>query len=222
MLTTQIEYKELEIDYNSIVDKLNIEKGEQALYLRQIFEEVVLEITSICKPSYTYCCYPAKIISKNEITVGDCVFKTGPVITKLATGATSAFVFAATSGNEFETYLRSLKGEHIKEFFADAIGSEIPEAIIGFMLAKLFQGGKREGRYHSLSFSPGYCGWSVAEQKMLFSLLPEKPSGILLNESSLMTPLKSVTGFIFEGYEMFPDKYFCDNCKNLSCIISKK
>lgn len=222
MQTTFVDYNELVIDYNSVVTKLNIEKGDLALFLRQIFDEIVCEVSELCNPSYTYCHHPAKIVSKDEIEVGGSLFKTGPVITKLAKGAISAYVFAATAGNEFEQYLRSLRGNNLKEFFADAIGSEIPEAIIKYMIKRLFLGKNKDNIFHSLPFSPGYCGWSVTEQKLLFSLLPDNPSGILLNDSSLMTPIKSVTGFLFKGYERFPEEYLCKNCKNLSCIISKK
>ena len=42
---------------------------------------------------------------------------------------------------------------------------------------------------HTNRFSPGYCGWHVNEQKLLFSLLPDNVCGITLNSSALMYPI---------------------------------
>ncbi|MCK7538940.1 MAG: hypothetical protein MZV63_52410 [Marinilabiliales bacterium] len=43
-------------------------------------------------------------------------------------------------------------------------------------------------------FSPGYCGWDVAEQHKLFSFFKDNFCGITLTESALMNPVKSVSG----------------------------
>ncbi len=51
----------------------------------------------------------------------------------------------------------------------------------------------------SLPFSPGYCDWPVREQTKLFSLLPDKPAGVTLSDSWLMTPRKSITGILGIG-----------------------
>ncbi|MEI6755003.1 MAG: vitamin B12 dependent-methionine synthase activation domain-containing protein [Paludibacter sp.] len=52
------------------------------------------------------------------------------------------------------------------------------------------------------SYSPRHCSWHVREHKQLFSLFPEKPCGVGLNESSLMHPVKSVSGIIGLGKDI--------------------
>ena len=59
-------------------------------------------------------------------------------------------------------------------------------------------------------YSPGYCGWHVTQQKFFFSLLPEQPCGVRLSESSLMSPIKSVSGVIAVGERIVKRKYGCE------------
>jgi cobalamin-dependent methionine synthase I len=69
-------------------------------------------------------------------------------------------------------------------------------------------------------YSPGYCGWSVADQHLLFSFLPANFCGITLNESALMHPIKSVSGIIGIGKEMVKNPYQCNICDVTDCIMS--
>lgn len=72
-----------------------------------------------------------------------------------------------------------------------------------------------------LRFSPGYCGWHISSQKNLFEHLMPGEIGIVLNETYLMSPLKSVTGVIVSGQKeifRFEDTFdFCAECKDHTC-----
>ncbi len=79
---------------------------------------------------------------------------------------------------------------------------------------------------HVLSYSPGYCGWHVSGQKKLFEYLKPGKIGISLNESFLMSPLKSVTGVLIAGsreIHLFEANYpFCKFCKDPTCLDRRK
>ncbi len=72
-----------------------------------------------------------------------------------------------------------------------------------------------------LGYSPGYCGWHISGQKKLFKFLQPEKIGINLNNSYLMTPLKSVTGVLIGGpkeIHIFDDHFgYCGACKDRSC-----
>ena len=72
-----------------------------------------------------------------------------------------------------------------------------------------------------IRFSPGYCGWHISGQKKLFEFLRPGEIGIELNDSCLMTPLKSVSGVVVAGKKeifIFDDLFdFCADCDNRSC-----
>jgi len=72
-----------------------------------------------------------------------------------------------------------------------------------------------------LGYSPGYCGWDLSGQKKLFQHLNPGEIGITLNESYLMSPLKSVSGVLVHGdreIHVFESSFtFCSYCKNQTC-----
>ncbi len=72
-----------------------------------------------------------------------------------------------------------------------------------------------------LRYSPGYCGWHVSGQKKLFEILHPEDIGVMLLDSFIMKPLKSVSGVLVAGrrdIHDFRDSYpFCKQCKTHSC-----
>lgn len=78
----------------------------------------------------------------------------------------------------------------------------------------------------TLAYSPGYCGWHVSGQRKLFQFLKPEQIGITLNDSCLMTPLKSVSGVLVSGtneIHIFDNNYsFCEECTTYSCKIRMK
>lgn len=75
--------------------------------------------------------------------------------------------------------------------------------------------------FRVLGYSPGYCGWHISGQEKLFQFIRPDKIGISLNESYLMSPLKSVTGVLVAGKKeihIFKSNFsFCALCKHHSC-----
>jgi hypothetical protein len=86
---------------------------------------------------------------------------------------------------------------------------------------RLEEGGKLSRASGILRYSPGYCGWDVSGQKVLFEYLKPEEIGITLRDSYLMEPLKSVSGVIAAGPAEIHDfelAYpFCRDCVTKSC-----
>ena len=57
--------------------------------------------------------------------------------------------------------------------------------------------------------------WSA--QRDLFAYIGDHPTGITINESCLMQPIKSVSGIIGIGDEVRKRPYGCDICNSASC-----
>ena len=75
----------------------------------------------------------------------------------------------------------------------------IAEAASDIMQNELGKSAAISGNKITNRYSPGYCGWQVAEQHKLFQLIPDNYCGIRLTESALMDPEKSVSGIIGIG-----------------------
>jgi hypothetical protein len=231
MVTKILSLPQLAIKPDAIIDSLCHENKEAKVtgnqeYLLEITRDIMADLSRICNPQYGYELFNVKMIVNDYLEIDksfvhpECVtFNVGSRIASSFAGAESVAVFVSTAGNAFEHYMRSQKDNILKEFITDAIGSEIPEAVNKILLKELEEQLKRDIYELHLSnpYSPGYCGWDVAEQQKLFSLLPPEPCGIKLNASSLMAPLKSVSGIIAIGKNVKKTGYKCDECDINNC-----
>ena len=106
---------------------------------------------------------------------------------------------------EYEAYQHRLtdEGDMVRTFIADAIGSVIAEKCADQMEIAVQQSIDKLGWHHTNRFSPGYCGWHV--------------SGVRLTDSSLMLPIKSVSGIIGLGKEVRRLDYTCGLCNFEKC-----
>ncbi len=72
-----------------------------------------------------------------------------------------------------------------------------------------------------MRYSPGYCGWHLSGQRALFDCLRPQRVGVVLRDSFLMDPLKSVSGVMIAGpadTHSFEAAYpFCSECVSRGC-----
>jgi hypothetical protein len=106
-------------------------------------------------------------------------------------------------------------------YVLDVIGSVAADKMAQKLLQNLEQEVAVQGLGITDSFSPGYCNWSVEEQQTLFSLLPQGFCGITLSASSLMDPVKSVSGITGIGAGLRPKGYQCNWCTDRQCLYGK-
>jgi hypothetical protein len=139
-------------------------------------------------------------------------------------------------GEAFALYVATLGtplAERIQELFAtndlgrgwmlDAVASSGADRLSDLLASRFEEELGSDGRPGArvLPYSPGYCGWTVRGQKKLFARLGPGKIGVTLNDSCLMTPIKSVSGVLVAGpgeiHRIRPDFEFCDECKTRSC-----
>lgn len=141
-------------------------------------------------------------------------FATGPEIAGQLVGAERVALFVGTVGAGYEQLHRRYteEDEPLLIYALDAVGSELAERIAGRIEKIIGAQAKAAGLSISNRYSPGYCGWKVAEQHALFSLLPKDFCGITLSPSAMMRPIKSVSGVIGLGAGVKHNAYRCDLC----------
>ena len=129
-------------------------------------------------------------------------------------------VFACTIGDAVFEKSRSLmkNNEMLHGYIYDIYGSLAVENAMEQVQNNLKIEMAGIGSGISNRYSPGYCGWNVAEQKKLFGLLPPGFCGISLSESCLMQPIKSISGFIGIGPEIRYKEYTCEVCDSSQCL----
>ena len=146
------------------------------------------------------------------------------IIASQMKGADHIAAFVCTIGNSLEKLSRELmdKGEALEGYILDLIGSEVAEGIAEYLHKNVEQLSLSNRLQVSNRFSPGYCGWDVKEQNKLFDLFQQPCCGITLNSSSLMNPIKSVSGIIGIGPSVKFAPYSCSKCDDEYCIYRNK
>ena len=151
-------------------------------------------------------------------------FDIGRIIERQLRGSEAYTLFICTSGVEFEAYQQRLKqaDDMVRVFIADSLGSVIAEKCADQMEIAVQESIDKLGWHHTNRFSPGYCGWHVSQQQLLFPLFEGHTCGVRLTDSSLMLPIKSVSGIIGLGKEVRRLDYTCGLCNFEKCYKRHK
>lgn len=140
-------------------------------------------------------------------------------------------VFAFTLGNKISLKIDELSrsGDVAQAGALDAAASVAADYGSEFCCQyfhKILSTDKSYKNKSVVAYSPGYCGWHVTGQKKLFQILKPEQIGVKLNESFLMTPIKSVSGILIAGKKSinyFKPKWdFCETCVTYSCLQRMK
>ena len=213
----------ISLDLQEIYRGMGYADAEPEEGIRHYVAEMIDRIARVCEPCFGYEIVPVEQVGTRDLTIGGRTIVTGSIITPFFRKAESVALFVATAGRRFDEWLHALKdrGDIMEEFVADAIGSEIAEATARKMSGQLAAEVGPKGMRIGNSYSPGYCGWHVNQQQVLFSLLPAEPCGVTLSASSLMTPIKSVSGLIAVGPDVEMTPYGCALCGRADCYKNR-
>lgn len=186
-------------------------------------EEMLEEAAEHSEASY-YFCIGKGDLDNDTIRIGSTLFETGRTITRSLSGSDHFAVFAATAGLRFQQWMDSFSDPDylLDRFIADSIGTEVAEATAGSMQQVVARWVSLNKTAHTNRFSPGYCGWPVQEQHKLFALIENDYCSITLTASSLMYPIKSVSGIIGIGPRVRQTDYSCKHCNYHHCFRRKE
>jgi len=221
--TYRFKFDELGINAGDIAELLGFGTGQTPEPFAEYIEEV-LEFASGLKNICGYYSLFHEVTTNsagNAVSIQGNVFNTGKIVTGQLKKSSSVAIFVCTAGTELEIFSKSqMKAGNMPEgFIADLAGSVIVEKAMDLIQADLASEMQAIGKGISNRYSPGYCNWNVEEQKKLFPLLPDGICNISLNGSSLMHPVKSISGIIGIGKGLRRKPYTCHLCPGVNCIF---
>lgn len=123
------------------------------------------------------------------------------------------YPFVATCGREIEQWSRRYSDDLLRMYWADAIMEYAAEQARELLRDKF----RREMALALSEYSPGSLPeFPITGQQPLFQLLGDAVDeiGVVLNDSLLMLPVKSVSGILFYGEQTF---HSCQMCPRLDC-----
>lgn len=226
MIEGTLSYDDLGVSPGEIYEQMGYGDSAPDNDVVEETQRMIEEVRRILRPKF--CFFVADgVLDIDDFTL-DAVgrrFNIGRIIARQLRGSSRYVFFVATAGIEFEEFQHRLKaeGDMVRIFIADSIGSVLAEKTADKMEEALQSLLDPYGWKHTNRFSPGYCGWHVREQQKLFSVFPiADPCGVTLTDSSLMVPIKSVSGVIGVGADVRKLEYTCGLCDFKQCYKRRK
>ena len=206
-------YDDLMITSVEVYEQMGYHDAEPDAVTKAELTQIISEVSQWLRPQFSYF-----VVSVQP------TFDMGNIILRQLRGSEAYALFICTAGVAYEAYQQRLKeqGDMVRVFIADALGSVIAEKCADQMEKALQESIDKLGWKHTNRFSPGYCGWHVSQQQLLFPLFQGHTCGVRLTDSSLMVPIKSVSGIIGLGKDVRHLDYTCGLCDFKQCYKRKK
>jgi len=212
--------------------KLNIDREEVLRYqgyskkrvktpnqnILQITEEEINRGYDLFKPRGIYSLI--KIISftsKGRINLENrLTFRFPKSLINQLKGASHLLVGVVTIGDFLEKKVSELfsQGEYPQALALDAVGTVAVEDFSREVRKLAHQEVKEQGFKTSRHFSPGYSGWEVSQQDIIFKSIPADNIGVRLTKGYMMLPQKSLSWAIGAGKKIITSSEEDSNCEN--------
>lgn len=216
-----IESGRVQLLCQEIIFKLGYAKSNIDSYFEAAIRQLIDELPGRLEIKAGFRVVSLEVVHPGDVTLtaGGVCFTTGKIVASQLRDAEFAAFFACTIGEGMEGQVKCLfdQGDAVLGHFADVIASEAAEQVAGLLHDHIEQSMAKNGDRVTNRYSPGYCGWSVVEQNRLFTLFPEGFCGISVSESSLMAPVKSVSGVVGIGKNVARRPYLCGSCGQNTC-----
>lgn len=220
----EINKSKINIDPGEILSYMGNSEGVVDTHTEELIDQYTAECIKIMSPQGGYARFEAIVSESNEeIKIEGTRFQTGRIINKLLNHSEEYIFFVVTAGPAPESLSRILleEGQYLEGYLVDLIGSGIVESAANQLHDHICSMAASRGLKVTNWYSPGYCSWNVNEQQKLFSLIPEDCCGITLSDSSLMSPIKSLSGIVGIGTSVKFQEYTCEICNMKNCMFRK-
>jgi hypothetical protein len=150
------------------------------------------------------------------------IFRFAKSIIKQLKGASHLLVGVVTIGDLLEKKVSDLfsQGEYPRALTLDVIGTVAVEDFSRKVRKLARQEVIEQGFNTSRHFSPGYSGWEVSQQEIVFKSIPSDNIGVSLTKGFMMLPQKSLSWVIGAGKEIIvssEEENKCKDCQSKYC-----
>jgi len=215
----------IRIDPEEILRLAGNPDGALDRHTRALVDQLIDRCRELARPKGGYAWFDSgTLLSENELELEGVRFRVGKIIARELKRAEAFSFFAVTLGPGPESLCRECirSGDYLEGYLIDLIGSGMVESLTGEIHAHIKSTAEKKEMKVTNHYSPGYCSWEVGEQQKLFGLLPPHWCGITLSGSSLMSPIKSVSGIIGIGSGVQYRTVGCTLCSMPHCQFRKK
>jgi len=220
----KIDHRLIKIRSEDIISLLGGQQGGLDSHTEELIGKCISSCKAVMSPQGAYIWAEAlPEDSKEQIMMEGIQFNTGKIIKKMLSGAEAYAFLIVTAGMEPESRARELmeQGEFLEGYITDLVASTMVDSIADQVQEHIRRMAADQELLISNRYSPGYCSWDVSEQQKLFSLFPKNCCDITLTDSSLMSPIKSISALLGIGPSVKYQDYTCEICSMKDCAFRK-
>ena len=217
----------LQIDPDEVLRFQGYKKGGHPITpeVKDIYDRALEEGDRLMKPRAVYRAIRVAARGPDSLTVAGGVELRIPDIGRLWGPIESVGIAICTIGDALE-----IRGRELWEsrdlplaVMLDSVGSAAVECLAEYVNDLLCQVALGERLKVTNRVSPGYAGWDVSDQRLLWRLCPGDPAEVTLNRACFMTPTKSISFLVGVGAEAHVDHYFtqCRRCWMKGCAYRR-
>jgi hypothetical protein len=163
--------------------------------IRADWEAALADAYELIEPAAVWDTFSIKEFRHERLVLVDGTKIGGGPVAAVVAGATDLMVGVCTIGSAISRRIsEQLRGERrLRAMFLDDLGSWAVDQVRQQLCRQIESDAASREWHASASLSPGESEWSVAEQSVIFSLLDARVIGVTLNESMVMSPVKSLS-----------------------------
>ncbi len=212
--------REVEIAYDRIFGALGYPGAEAVSEgVARRLPGLVAETIDSCRPAAIARIEDARVIGADAIQIVDGPCFRGWLLAKAMVPASRVALFALTLGRDVSEWIGELAvRDALDGFVADAIASELVEALADQVLDRLAREMEPGGLFPGPRYSPGYCDWPIDEMSSLLARIGSEEIGISLTSGGMMVPEKSICGAVGFGENSRDIRFIpCLECPEDDC-----
>ena len=204
----------VDIPIEAVLSVLHMDKPGKKADLVERIKAMHKEAMGIAKPAAIYAPFEPEV-EENAICING-VRLEEDFVYKMLSECKLVVPYVASCGPEIDEWSKSFESNMFEQFVADAI-KEMCRVVIKDKLFSEVQEKYFDDDKSISSLNPGSLNmWPITGQKPLFSMLGDVKGdiGVVLKDSMLMIPTKTVSGIIFQTNEEFHN---CQLCPRVDC-----
>lgn len=208
--------EEIKIDTSEVFRYLGYGKNEPDESIYNLTAECIEEVREKLSPKACYDKFD--IVRCDDNSIGFATIKTNSkALIKNLKDCDEVIIFVATIGADIDRLIQKYSIINpSKAVVLQSIGAVFVEAWCDIICQRIRN---MYNKYQRPRFSPGYGDFELTKQSEIFELLDcHRKIGVILAESLLMIPTKSVSAVIgLSDKNLKCEMSGCEICKNLQC-----
>ena len=159
------------------------------------WEAALADAAGLIEPAAAWDTFPIREVRHERLVLANGTTIGGEPMASVVAGARELAIAVCTAGDAISRRIseHQRNGQRLCAIFLDDLASWAVDQVRQQLCRTIEAEAAARDWQASASLSPGESAWSVTEQSVIFALLDTRPIGVVLTESLVMRPIKSLS-----------------------------